>query len=745
MANQTKVIKLWSANTGSANTFSWSGGFEVFKSIEVEVYLDDISLTYAPTSINEGASPRQYSVDVAAKTIHIGGADLTSGTIKLQANTDVSNARAVYQGGSSVASGDLNANQDQLLRKLSEKDVSSDTSFTTGATAPTSPADGDIWYDSVDGRAYVYYVDIDSGQWVEASPPFDSDGDRTFTQLGTGAVARTWDSKLQDIISVKDYGAVGDGTTDDTTAIDAAFQHVVTNGGTLYFPEGTYKVTSSITNNAVSGTQSIKLIGEGAKISFDQSGYLSYGFYIHNTGATAPKSIIFDGLRIQCNNKVATGIRVSISTSSGDYGFVGVYRCRIFNCFQDDTISTSAIGILVDGAETAEIISNKVSGVNRDNATTSGVCAGISVTDSTNSLVSNNYIYNIRHGGVNLKDADGIKVFDTNTSEFYARGKHTVSENYIEDCEGRFIKLQVGGHAHVVGNYCRLLGSLTLIENWKGLDAQTGFSLIEGNKLEIQDNWSGGASANLFSLQAITEENTISGGTTDTWANEGAQHLCINNIVNCQKTIKYGWMIGTPDADSTAHTYIGIKNNLVQGVYKSTGSSGGSSAITEFIYSDARNWDDLGDIQGSFTWDITGNTVEAYDWIDLNGTNNNPDDSPGTPRDYSDVWIYIFCDNTKTPEDVSRNLWNSTDSYTSNIKIAGNTGGAGNVYSTFDFAKLMPGCSFRNGSGSRTNGPANYAWYTVSTPGSALWKVEDKDQAYWSDDGTTWTADINSA
>ena len=147
---------MWSANTGSVNTFSWSGGFEVFKSTEVEAYLDDIKLTYTSTSINEGASPRQYSVDIAAKTVHIGGADLTSGTIKLQANTDVSSARAVYQGGSSVASGDLNANQDQLLRKLSEKDVSSDTSFTTGDTAPTSPADGDIWYDSNDGNDYIY-------------------------------------------------------------------------------------------------------------------------------------------------------------------------------------------------------------------------------------------------------------------------------------------------------------------------------------------------------------------------------------------------------------------------------------------------------------------------------------------------------------------------------------------------------------------------------------------------------------
>ena len=44
-----------------------------------------------------------------------------------------------------------------------------------------------------------------------------------FIQAGTGAVQRTVESKLQDVVSVKDFGAVGDGVADDTAAFNAMF------------------------------------------------------------------------------------------------------------------------------------------------------------------------------------------------------------------------------------------------------------------------------------------------------------------------------------------------------------------------------------------------------------------------------------------------------------------------------------------------------------------------------------------
>lgn len=53
------------------------------------------------------------------------------------------------------------------------------------------------------------------------------------------------DFSFADLINVKDFGAVGDGVTDDTLAIQDATNYLNENGGILYFPLGTYYVTVS--------------------------------------------------------------------------------------------------------------------------------------------------------------------------------------------------------------------------------------------------------------------------------------------------------------------------------------------------------------------------------------------------------------------------------------------------------------------------------------------------------------------
>jgi hypothetical protein len=69
----------------------------------------------------------------------------------------------------------------------------------------------------------------------------------TVTASGSGAVARSLQSVVSDIANVKNFGAIGNGSTDDTAAIQAAVNSL-TSGGMVFFPAGTYKVSSKITS-----------------------------------------------------------------------------------------------------------------------------------------------------------------------------------------------------------------------------------------------------------------------------------------------------------------------------------------------------------------------------------------------------------------------------------------------------------------------------------------------------------------
>lgn len=63
---------------------------------------------------------------------------------------------------------------------------------------------------------------------------------------GRNAVSRTGASKLSDVVSIKDYGGVGDGVTDNLAAINRAFTAVSGTGQRILFPAGTYGVSGTV-------------------------------------------------------------------------------------------------------------------------------------------------------------------------------------------------------------------------------------------------------------------------------------------------------------------------------------------------------------------------------------------------------------------------------------------------------------------------------------------------------------------
>jgi hypothetical protein len=74
-----------------------------------------------------------------------------------------------------------------------------------------------------------------------------------YDQGASGAVNRAFNLKLQENVSVMDFGAKGDGSTDDTTAIQNAINAVGATGGIVFFPIGTYNISLPLVLPATGG------------------------------------------------------------------------------------------------------------------------------------------------------------------------------------------------------------------------------------------------------------------------------------------------------------------------------------------------------------------------------------------------------------------------------------------------------------------------------------------------------------
>jgi hypothetical protein len=83
-----------------------------------------------------------------------------------------------------------------------------------------------------------------------------------WTQSGVGATTRTVDSKLKDVVSVKDFGAVGNASNNDTTALQAAFTYASASGYPIYIPAGTYLITAPL--RVGTAGPAVKIYGDGS-------------------------------------------------------------------------------------------------------------------------------------------------------------------------------------------------------------------------------------------------------------------------------------------------------------------------------------------------------------------------------------------------------------------------------------------------------------------------------------------------
>ena len=146
----------------------------------------------------------------------------------------------------------------------------------------------------------------------------------TATANGVGTIARTQRDKNSDTVSVKDFGAKGDGAVDDSMPVQAAIDYCELEGTTLHIPKGLYVVTN------ISIKCSIKA-DSGAVFKNKDSSTTSV---ISTTQATG---LIIDGLTVDGNVSADPEVwsELNYDTFTGgrclSIGYATV-ACKFLNC-----------------------------------------------------------------------------------------------------------------------------------------------------------------------------------------------------------------------------------------------------------------------------------------------------------------------------------------------------------------------------------------------------------------------------
>lgn len=142
---------------------------------------------------------------------------------------------------------------------------------------------------------------------------------------------------LQDIsgiINVKSFGAKGDGVADDTVAIQAAINNLLTTGGQVWLPAGTYSVSSQIT---VPSNVWIRGVGSATVVQRASGSDLVNGLFYLNGSTADVTDVCISDMKIDING--TTGLLTISNAFCIEMRAAGanrIRRCRVERCVLED-------------------------------------------------------------------------------------------------------------------------------------------------------------------------------------------------------------------------------------------------------------------------------------------------------------------------------------------------------------------------------------------------------------------------
>ena len=423
----------------------------------------------------------------------------------------------------------------------------------------------------------------------------------TYQGTGTGAVSRLLTSKVGDVVSVKDFGAVGNGTTDDTTVIQAAINSL-SSGGTLTFPPGNYKCNSGLT---VSANDVILVFEGGAKLSYTTptlSLLAVTGLRCKLFNATIDAPAVFDGtnavvtyavVNVQAENFAAESCTLNNVPRAG-FWFNNVNNGSIQGCTVNGGTTegfftgsnTVHFGIVIDPGPTGSqgnfIIAN-----NFINRCVQGAGSGnIGAASQEQSMTISGNVFELcwNHGWYSAGLANGI----------------SVTGNAFNACQ---VPIALTGSNHTVTSNAIVVattGSGLITDNeLTGISLRDPVNCIVSNNSIKGENVNAGAVIGLDDLSGVDGNNKVEGNivsnntieiTNSSVAGVNAIRLTALSASNVSNNIISGNIIRAPGRSSEGliqivggSSAVSQNNSVVDNVIIANGQRGSQSTGIQFI------------------------------------------------------------------------------------------------------------------------------------------------------------------
>lgn len=371
------------------------------------------------------------------------------------------------------------------------------------------------------------------------------------------------------VVSVKDYGALGNGVTDDLSAINAAIAKVNQDGGILYFPPGTFKVSNTLTAITRAG---VKITGSGKESTVIASSSATANVLVINNYNVSVEDISFRPSVFQ-----TAGYAISLETASWaclNNLFFEFHANAILNkdsssCFLENVVIRSIsgdrginfCGSLIGGGSFGFYMSRMIcdnpypySAPSANDA--KGNLANSTVYAAGNVVISNDWIWQCTIGGTSAANAASVGLtvptssasawattnVSSGTASFKAVCKTShiwiLQDSYSNSLAGSSIALLNGGYGFFMNDGA---ATGTSYPNWSyfwdleidhpyyaGLNASAGLgihatscwigSCVNGNGVLLNSNYKGET--------ALTDCRILGNAEHGILVNAGKNFLC---------------------------------------------------------------------------------------------------------------------------------------------------------------------------------------------------------------------------